>query len=100
MRFKIASPRSGSTSGSSCFLGAFAMPIHPILSLHDKPNIRLDPNAMIERPEVAAWIGQCIAIWSWVESNIGHMFVNLLGTNLTTGAELYAGMTSSLAKDR
>jgi hypothetical protein len=25
MRFKISSPRSGSTSGSFCFFGAFAM---------------------------------------------------------------------------
>jgi hypothetical protein len=55
---------------------------------------------MIQRPEVAAWVAQCIANWSWVESVTGNLFVNLLGTNLTAGAALYNDMTSALAKDR
>ena len=76
------------------------MPIHPILSLHKERTIRLDPQAVIERPEAAAWVMQCIANWSWVESATGTLFVNLLGTNLPAGAALYSDMTSALAKDR
>ena len=76
------------------------MPIHPILTLHKKPTIKLNSQALIERPEAAAWIAQCIANWSWVESATGSLFVNLLGTNLPAGAALYNDMTSALAKDR
>ena len=76
------------------------MPIHPILSLHKKPNVWLDPQALIQRPEAAAWVAQCIANWSWVESTMGTLFSNLLGTNLPAGAALYNDMTSALSKDR
>ena len=76
------------------------MPIHPIVKLRKKYTILLDPEALIERPEVAMWIAQCIANWSWVESSTGSLFVNLLGTNLPTGAALYNDMASALSKDR
>lgn len=76
------------------------MPIHPILKLCKTPTINLNPQALIERPETAAWVAQCIANWSWVESTIGSLFVNLLGTNMPVGAALYNDMTSARAKDR
>ena len=76
------------------------MPIHPILSLYSDPTIRLDTQAVMQRPEAAAWVMQCIANWSWVESATSTLFVNLLGTNLPAGAALYSDMTSALAKDR
>jgi hypothetical protein len=76
------------------------MPIRPILTIEKNPTVRLDPQKVTQRQETAAWIAQCIANWSWVESAIGGLFVNLLGTNLTTGAALYNDITSSLTKDR
>jgi hypothetical protein len=76
------------------------MTIHPILKLCRKPTIRLNPPRITERPEAAAWLAQCIANWSRVESAIGNLFVNLLGTNLSAGAALYNDMGSAVAKDK
>jgi hypothetical protein len=76
------------------------MPLHPIKTLIDGPRIALNPQALMERPDVAAWVAQCIANWSWVDSATGTLFVNLVGTNMSAGAILYAEMTSALAKDR
>ena len=76
------------------------MPIRPLLSLERNPTVKLDPQIITDRQEAAAWVAQCIANWSWVEHTFGSLFVNLLGTNLPTGAALYNDMTSALAKDR
>ncbi len=76
------------------------MPIQPILTLHKNPTVKLNPQALIDRPEPAAWVAQCIANWAWAEHVFGSLFVNLLGTNLPAGAALYSDMTSALAKDR
>ena len=76
------------------------MPLHPILSLQKNPTVKLNPQAVAKRQEAAAWVAQCIANFSWVESAVASLFVNLLGTNLPTGPALYADMASANAKDR
>ena len=77
------------------------MPIHPVLKVRKNPTIRLDPTIITDRPEVAAWVAQCIANWSWVESATGTLFANLLGdSNLVAGAALYCDMKSATAKDQ
>ena len=78
-------------------LGFF--PMQPVLKIVKRPTIRLDPNAITERPEVAARIAQCIACFSRVETTMSALFINILGVNMSKGAALYANLNSANNKD-
>lgn len=63
-----------------------------MLKLYGNPGIAFCPELAITRPEVAAWIGQCITCWSWVETQMSRMFTLLLQVNIEAGIELYNGL--------
>jgi hypothetical protein len=71
------------------------MPPMPLLPIYSGAGISWTPESTIERPEVAAWIGQCIACWSWVETQESRLFTLLVGLNVEAGVELYNGFGSA-----
>jgi hypothetical protein len=65
------------------------MPPQPLLKLYPNAGISFTPESVIERPEVAAWIGQCITCWTWVETQTSRFFSLLPDLNIEAGMELY-----------
>jgi hypothetical protein len=71
------------------------MPPQPLIKICRNAGISFRPERTIERPEVAAWIGQCITCWSWVETQTSRLFILLLGLNAESGVELYNSFGSA-----
>jgi hypothetical protein len=53
----------------------------------------------IERPEVAAWIGQCVTCWAQVEAQASRLFTLLSGLNAEAGVALYNSFTGASLKE-
>jgi hypothetical protein len=75
------------------------MPPQPLLKICPDAGISFTPESVIERPEVAAWIGQCIACWSWVETQTSRLFTHLLDLNVEDGVELYNSFGGASLKE-
>jgi len=75
------------------------MPPQPILKICPDAGLSFTPERVIERPEVAAWIAQCIACWSWVETQMSRLFTLLLGVNVEAGMELYNSFGGASLKE-
>lgn len=75
------------------------MPPQPLLKICPEAGISFTPERVIERPEVAAWIGQCITCWSWVETQTSRLFTLLLGLNIEAGTELYNSFPGASLKE-
>jgi hypothetical protein len=81
------------------FCKRFVMLPQPILKISPRANVSFAPGRVIERPEVAAWIGQCITSWSDVETQTSRLFTLLFGTrNVEAGVELYNSFGTSALK--
>lgn len=65
------------------------MPPQPLLTVCSNATVELSPQRIIERPQVAAWVGECIACWSIVEHETSRLFTLLLDVNVEAGMELY-----------
>lgn len=65
------------------------MPPQPLLKVCSAATVELSPQRVIERPQVAAWIAECIACWSIVETHTSRLFTLLLDVNVEAGMELY-----------
>jgi hypothetical protein len=65
------------------------MPPQPLLKICPNAGLSFTPESVIDRPEVAAWIGQCMACWSWVETQTSRLFTLLIEVNVEAGVELY-----------
>jgi hypothetical protein len=71
----------------------------PLLKVYPKAGMSFNPELTINRPEVAAWIGQCITCWSSVETQTSGLFTLLLGLNVEAGMELYNSFASASLKE-
>lgn len=89
--------RIGSSSMTSSDLD-FDMAPQKILSFHTNPSLTLSPEVMNERPEVCAKIASCIALWAWVDTQFGTLYVTLVGTEKETAAEGWVKSDSATAK--
>jgi hypothetical protein len=65
------------------------MPPQPLSRIRPDAGISFCPELTFQRPEVAVWMAQCIAVWSWVERQMSRMFVTLFGINVEAGVELH-----------
>jgi hypothetical protein len=65
------------------------MPPQPLSRVRPAAGLIFTPELTIRRPEVAMWMAQCIAVWSWVETQMSRMFATLSGINVEAGVELY-----------
>jgi hypothetical protein len=75
------------------------MPPQPISKIAPKARISFNPYWFLERPEVAAGIGQCIMRWATVETQVSHIFTVLAGLNSEAGVELYNAFGGASLKD-
>ena len=75
------------------------MPPQPIKFIKPDAGISFTPESTIERPEVGAWIAQCIACYSWVETQTSRLFSMLLRLNVEAGIELYNELGGASLKE-
>jgi hypothetical protein len=75
------------------------MPPQPLNSIRPDAGITFTPESTIDRPEVGAWIAQCIACYSWVETQTSRLFSLLLKLNVEAGVELYNGFGGASLKE-
>jgi hypothetical protein len=75
------------------------MPPQPIKFIKPEAGISFTPESTIERPEVGAWIAQCIACYSWVETQTSRLFAALLKLNVEAGIELYNELGGASLKE-
>ncbi len=75
------------------------MPPQPLLKTYPNAGMAFAPELTINRPEVAAWIAQCITCWSWVETQTSGLFTLLLGLNVEAGMELYNSFGGASLKE-
>lgn len=75
------------------------MPPQPLRTICPTAGIAFCPELTIERPEVAAWIAQCITCWSWVETQVSRLFTLLLKLNVEAGVELYNSFGGASLKE-
>jgi len=75
------------------------MPPQLLSFIKPDAGISFTPESTIERPEVGAWIAQCIACYSWVETQTSRLFSLLLGLNVEAGIELYIGFGAASLKE-
>jgi hypothetical protein len=75
------------------------MPPQPLRLIRPDAGLLFAPEATIERPEVGAWIAQCIACWSWVETQTSRLLVQLAAINVQDGVELYNDMRGASLKE-
>jgi hypothetical protein len=75
------------------------MPPQPIKFIKPDAGISFTPESTIERPEVGAWIAQCIACYSWVETQTSRLFSALLRLNVEAGIELYNELGGASLKE-
>ncbi len=68
----------------------------------NRETILFPPEKVIERPEVAARIAQCIACWSLVEIETSRLFARLFGRgpDLEAGVALYNSFAGANHKER
>jgi hypothetical protein len=76
------------------------MPPQPLKFIEPNAGISFTPESTIDRPEVGAWIAQCIACYSWVETQTSRLFSLLLGLNVEAGMELYNEFGSAPMKEK
>jgi hypothetical protein len=65
------------------------MPPQPLRFINPNAGISFTPESTINRPVVGAWIAQCIACYSWVETQTSRLFSLLFRVNVEAGIELY-----------
>jgi hypothetical protein len=60
--------------------------------------LNIDPNALADRPQLAAQIGIIAALWSRVEMWLGVILGDLLGTETKFGLAMYFAIVSTSAR--
>jgi hypothetical protein len=73
------------------------MPRQPLLYIRADAEFRIPANALLERPELAALIGQCIAFWSQVEAQLAVMLSAIMKANTEPAAAVFLSIRNSRA---
>jgi hypothetical protein len=89
---------SGCNSTSLDLPGTFAMPRQPLMYMRSQAQFRFPANALAERPELAALIGECIAVWSSVEAQLAIMLSAIMKTQTGITAAVFLSIRNSRAQ--
>ena len=68
------------------------MPRQPYLPIFGHLNYSIGALVLKEHPQFCAAIGQCIAIWSYVDNEMGNLFGLLLGTESDATLEVFLSL--------
>jgi hypothetical protein len=80
-----------------CF-GFFTMPRQPLKYVARHAKFRIPANALSERPELAALIGECIAFCSQVEAYLAIMLGAIMKTETGISAAVFLSIRNSKAQ--
>jgi|SRR6516165_3692218 len=75
-----------------------AMARQPLLYVRPKAKYRMPANALAERPELAALIGECIAFWSQVEGQIAVLLSAIMKAETAITAAVFLSIRNSRAQ--
>jgi hypothetical protein len=83
-----------SVCNSTSFLeGNFAMP-QPLSRVRPNANIRLAPDSLDNKPELATLIAHIFAQWAAIEAEVGMLLVRILGATAEPARAMYSILTS------
>src|SRR5438552_3062442 len=68
------------------------MPRQPYLPTFGDLNYSVGALVLKEHPRLCAAVGQCIAIWSYVDNEMGNLFGLLLGTESDAALEVFLSL--------
>jgi hypothetical protein len=74
------------------------MPRQPLLYVRPKAKYRFAANALGERPELAALIGECIAVWSRVEAQVAVLLSAIMKAETAISAAVFLSIRNSRAQ--
>jgi hypothetical protein len=63
------------------------------------PKYKLGPIAIAERPVLAVAVAQAIAIWAYVEQELGSLLVKILGGDAGPSLAMYGALVSTAAQN-
>ena len=75
-----------------------AMSRQPLNYVRRKAKFRVPANALGERPELAALIGECIAVWSQVEAQLAIMLSAIMKAETGITAAVFLSIRNSRAQ--
>ena len=79
-------------------IGATLLPPQPLSRVSSTAGFALHATGFEQRPAIAQGIAQCIAYWSWVDTQISRLYVILLGGNEEMATSAYNALESAKAK--
>ena len=71
------------------------MPRQPYLPHFSTKKYTIGALELKDRPDLCALIGKCIAIWGYVDNEMGYLFSLLLGTEFEAALEVYLSLRRS-----
>jgi hypothetical protein len=74
------------------------MPRQPLIYVRPKAKYRMPANALSERPELAALVGECIAFWSQVEGQLAILLSAIMKTEKAIAAAIFLSIRNSRAQ--
>jgi len=74
------------------------MPRQPLLYVRPKAKYRFAANALAERPQLAALVGECIAFWSQVEAHIAILLSAIMKAETAITATVFLSIRNSRAQ--
>jgi hypothetical protein len=75
-----------------------AMSRQPLIYVRRNAKVRVPANALAERPELAALIGECIAFWSRVEAQLAIMLSAIMKAETGITAAVFLSIRNSRAQ--
>jgi hypothetical protein len=85
-------------SSISFFESGFAMPRQPLSYVKPKAKVRFAANALGERPELAALVGECIGFWSQVEAQLAVLLSAIMKAETAITAAVFLSIRNSRAQ--
>src|SRR5262249_43640514 len=85
-------------NSSSFFGSGLAMPRQPLMYVKPNTKVRFAANALGERPELAALVGECIALWSQVEAQISVLLSAIMKAETAITAAVFLSIRNSRAQ--
>ena|SRR6266540_2485021 len=74
------------------------MPRQPLMYVKPKAKVRFAANALGERPELAALVGECIGFWSQVEAQLANLLSAIMKTETAIPSAVFLSIRNSRAQ--
>lgn len=74
------------------------MPRQPLLPVYKKLTYRFTPDSLLLRPDFATVIGQCVALWTQTEVQMGYLLSAIMHSNTEAAVAVFMSIRNSKAQ--